>query len=331
VTPLRIGILGAARIAPAAIVEPARVVPGVEVVGVAARDVTRAREFASAHGIPEIYASYDELLADERIDAVYNPLPNAYHGRYTRAAVRAGKHVLCEKPFAANADEAAAVAAEVAAAAVVVIEGMHYRYHPLARRAVELVADGAVGEPVSVSSRMIAIVPDRGDQRFQYPLAGGATMDVGCYAVHQLRAVTGTEPAVTAARAKLVAPEVDRWMRAELAFPGGVRGRFTCALLAAALPVGELHVRGTAGSLRVLFPTRPHLVGRVFLHRRGRGLTAERVAADGTSFRYQLEAFAAAVRGEAAPLTPVTDAVANLRVIDAVYAAAGLRRREPAA
>src|SRR5581483_10051411 len=109
-------------------------------------------------------------------------------------------------------------------------------YHPLFRRVVELARDGAVGELVDVRARMIAVLPNRRDQRFQYALAGGATMDVGCYAVHQLRTVAGSEPAVTRAEAKLLFPEVDRWMRADLTFPGGVGGRFTCALLAAALP-----------------------------------------------------------------------------------------------
>jgi predicted dehydrogenase len=326
---LRIGIVGAARIAPAAVVAPARDLAGVDVVGVAARDAARARAFATEHGIPEVFESYDALLASPDVDAVYVPLPNAYHGRYTLAAARAGKHVLCEKPFAANADEAAAIDAATAGGTVVVMEGMHYRYHPLTQRLLELVRDRAVGELRAVHARMIAVVPKLADQRFQYPLAGGATMDVGCYVIHQLRSVAGGEPTVTAANAKLSSPQIDRWMHAELTFPDGVVGRFTCALLAAAPPVADLVVHGSAGSLAVLFPTRPQLVGRIFLRRRGRP-SVERVPSTGSTFRYQLESFAAAVRGGPLPLTPVADAVANLRVIDAVYASAGLARREPA-
>src|ERR1700694_5906392 len=108
--PIRIGVLGAARIAPAAIIRPARRVPDAEVVAVAARDRDRATSFAAKHAIPRVVASYDELVNDPDIDAVYNPLPNGLHGRWTIAALKAGKHVLCEKPFTANADEARSVA-----------------------------------------------------------------------------------------------------------------------------------------------------------------------------------------------------------------------------
>src|SRR3954453_3465142 len=131
--PLRIGILGAARIAPAALIKPARRVDEVEVAAVAARDRVKAERFASKHGIPTVHDSYESLLDDPTIDAIYNPLPNGLHGRWTIAALEAGKHVLCEKPFTANADEAEQVAEVEAATGLVAMEAFHYRYHPLAQ------------------------------------------------------------------------------------------------------------------------------------------------------------------------------------------------------
>jgi predicted dehydrogenase len=124
---VRIGILGAARIAPNAIIKPAQNSTETEIVAVAARDPQRAKEFAAKHGIPSVLPGYAELLADPDIDAVYNPLPNSLHGRWTLAAIDAGKHVLCEKPFTANAEEARTVAKAAEASGLVVLEAFHYR------------------------------------------------------------------------------------------------------------------------------------------------------------------------------------------------------------
>src|SRR5436190_4863666 len=142
--PVRIGILGAARIAPAGVVKPARANPEAEVVAVASRDAERARRFAEKHRVPKVHANYDELLLDDQIDAVYNPLPNGLHARWTIAALEAGKHVLCEKPFTSNAAQAREVAA--AAGELVVMEAFHYRYHPMALRMEEIVHSGELGE-----------------------------------------------------------------------------------------------------------------------------------------------------------------------------------------
>src|SRR2546421_6247950 len=136
---VRIGVLGAARIAPPAIVRPARAVDEAEVVAIAARDPSRARAFATKHKIAKVHESYTALLEDPDIDAVYNPLPNGLHGRWTIAALEAGKHVLCEKPFTANADEAQAVGAVADRTRRVVMEAFHYRYHPLIDRILPII------------------------------------------------------------------------------------------------------------------------------------------------------------------------------------------------
>src|SRR2546427_7948192 len=139
---LRLGTLGAARIAPAALIRPARRVDEAEVVAVAARDPQRAARFASKHGVARVHESYDALLDDPEVDAVYNPLPNGLHARWTIAALEAGKHVLCEKPFTANAAEAETVASVAARTGRVLMEAFHYRYHPLAERMRAIVESG---------------------------------------------------------------------------------------------------------------------------------------------------------------------------------------------
>ena len=137
-TPLRMGILGAAVIAPFALVNPARTMDDVVVTAIAARDPARAQTFAAKHGIPTVHAGYDALLADPEIDAVYVPLPNNLHAAWSIKALEAGKHVLCEKPMAANGDEARAMARAADATGLALIEAFHYRYHPLAVRAREI-------------------------------------------------------------------------------------------------------------------------------------------------------------------------------------------------
>jgi predicted dehydrogenase len=321
---VRIGVLGAARITPKAVVAPARTNGEAEVVAVAARDPARAADFAQQHDIPRVHRDYATLLADDDIDAVYNPLPNGLHGQWTIAALEAGKHVLCEKPFTANGDEAMEVAEVADRTGRVAMEAFHYRYHPFFTRVLEL-AD-TLGPLHEVAARMIAVLPDRSDVRYQLDLAGGAGMDVGCYAVHQLRTVAGAEPSVTDASAKLLTPGIDRAMRARFSWPGGASGSIDCALLEARAPVADLRVSGERGSLRASFPTRPQIgwiTSRVDGSRR-----RERVPGD-TTFTYQLRAFCDAVLHGAATLTPAADSVATMRLIDAMYTAAGLEPRRP--
>ena len=328
-TPLRIATLGAARIAPSALVKPARDVDGVEVVAVAARDRSRAEKFAAKHGIPRVFDSYDAVIADPDIDAIYNPLPNGLHGVWTTRALEAGKHVLCEKPFTANATEAAEVAACAAATGRVVMEAFHYRYHPVAQRMIDIAASGDIGDLRHVETAMCIPLPLPKDIRYRLDLAGGATMDTGCYAIHMNRSVAGAEPTVVSAQARTVREGVDRWMRAELHYPGGVTGTMTCALWSSTLLKVSVRVFGTTGELRVFNPTGPQFGYRMTLRRAGR---KERIRVDGAktpTYTYQLRAFLAAVRDGIPPLTPPADAVANMEVVDAIYRAADLGVREP--
>jgi len=324
---LRIGILGAARIAPAALVKPASSNADVSVVAVAARSFERAQTFATKHGIPRAFGGYDELLADPDIDAVYNPLPNGLHGRWTRAALAAGKHVLCEKPFTANAAEAREIAGLAAASDRVVMEAFHYRYHPLALRVEEIVASGELGTLQRVETALCFPLPVFSDIRYNYDLAGGATMDAGCYAVHMARTFGGETPSVVSASAKLRDARIDRAMTAELRFPSGHTGRIECSMWSSSLLKISAKVIGSAGSLSVLNPVGPQAFHRLTVRVGGARRTEH--FPKRASYAYQLDAFAAAVlRGEPVK-TSAADAVETMTVIDEIYRAAGLPLREP--
>jgi predicted dehydrogenase len=341
-TPLRIGTLGAARITPTALLKPATSVPGATVVAVAARDRARGEKFATKHGIATVHGSYEDLLADPDVDAVYNPTPNGLHGRWTIAALEAGKHVLCEKPFTANADEAEAVAAVAAKHPdLVVMEAFHYRYHPLVDRLLEVIASGDLGEVTRIETRMCIPLPSRKDIRYDPALAGGALMDVGCYAIHQLRTLAGAEPTVVSGVAKTIKakdggpPTIDRWAAAEMTFDDGRTGAIECALWSAKpLSLGA-KVIGERGEVRVLNMTGPQYFHRVVVKTRDprsgvRSKTTLKEKGDAT-YVYQLQAFVDAVRTGAPTLTPPSDSIATMRVVDACYRAAGLEPRQPSA
>jgi len=332
--PLRFGTLGAARITPNALVKPARDLPEAEVVAVAARDRARAEKFAAKHAIPTVHGSYDALIADPQVEAIYNPLPNGLHGRWTIAALEAGKHVLCEKPFTACAAEAEEVAAVAAAHPdLVVMEAFHYRYHPLVARLLEIIASGDLGTIQHISVRMCFPLPLFNDIRYQLDLAGGALMDVGCYTIHQLRTLAGAEAEVVSAEAKCVKPQVDRCAKAEVRFADGRTGSIECSMWSRKLLTLGARVTGTQGELRVMNMTGPQYFHRVSVTTRdpGSGTKArrsEKVKGEAT-YWYQLQAFTKAVREGGPVLTPPADAIANMRVIDAVYRAAGLEPRAP--
>ena len=327
VAPLRIGVLGAARIAPLALINPAKQNSEVVVAAVAARDASRADAFAAKHDIPRVHESYEALIADPDLDAVYNPLPNGLHGRWTRAALAAGKHVLCEKPFTANAAEAREIADLAAQSDRVAMEAFHYRYHPLALRVEEIIASGELGKLERVEAALCFPLPKFSDIRYNYSLAGGATMDAGCYAVHMVRTFGGETPEVVSAQAKLRDPQVDRAMTAELRFGGGHTGRVRCSMWSSRLLEISAHVVGDRGELRVLNPVTPQFFHRLSV-RSTDGKRVERFSRR-ASYAYQLDAFAAAVlRGEPVKTTP-EGAVENMTVIDGIYRAAGLPLREP--
>jgi predicted dehydrogenase len=328
---VRIGILGAARIAPSAITGPAKKVPQAVVAAIAARNSQRANAFASKHHIPRVFASYDELLADPDLDAVYIPLPNGLHCEWTLKALAAGKHVLCEKPFASNASEAEQMVEAAERSGKVVVEAFHYRYHPLAQRMKEIVTSGELGAIRHIETWMCFPLPLFNDIRYRYDLAGGALMDAGCYAVNMLRLLAGSEPEVISAQAKLASPQVDRAMRAEMRFADGSAGRVTCSMWSKDILHIGAKVQGEAGAMTVLNPVMPALYHHLKVRTKA-GTRTERFSREAT-YVYQLRAFVDNILAGTPVLTTPADALANMRVIDAIYAKAGLwlRGRKDAA
>jgi len=321
-----LGILGAARIVPWAVLAPAAVVPQVTIAAIAARDRQRAEAFAAKRHIPRVLDDYDAVLADPTIDAVYIPLPNSLHAPWALRALAAGKHVLCEKPFAANADDAARMAEAADRTGRVVMEAFHYRYHPLAARMVEIVASGVLGQVRHIEAWICFPLPSPRDIRYRYDLAGGATMDSGCYAIHLLRTLAGAEPVVTQAQARLASPQIDRAMTAEFRWADGRTGRMTCSLFSRDLLRLAVQVQGDRGELSVVNPTLPHLLFNRLTLRTAEGTRVEQLPRVPT-YVYQLRAFARAILEGAPVLTSPADAVANMTVVDAVYKQAGLPLR----
>jgi predicted dehydrogenase len=319
---LRFGILGAAKIAPRALIEPAKAGNEATVDVVAARDVDRAERYAKEHGIPRVVREYADVVADPNIDVIYNPLPMSLHAEWTIAALRAGKHVLCEKPMAANAVEAERMVSVAAETGRVLVEAFHYRYHPLFERVLEIVRSGQLGTLQHMEGAFKVAIKDRTDLRHRYDTAGGATMDLGCYPLHWMRTVAGTEPRVLNARADQGARYVDVTMRADLAFPGGLTAHMVTSMADHEPFNTYLRIEGENGTLLVKNPLAPHH-GHELELTMDEKTTSEKVEGFAT-YRHQLIAFVDAVQtGKKLP-TMGDDSINNMKLIDAVYRAAGL-------
>lgn len=324
-SPIRIGVIGAAAIVPSALTKPARDVPEVQVTAIAARDPQRAEKFASKHHIPRVHQTYTDLLADPEIDAIYNPLPNSLHAEWTIRALRAGKHVLCEKPFASNAKEAMQMASAAAETGKVLSEGFAYRYHPLTARIKQVLQSGELGRLKRIEARFCFLLPSPGNIRFRYDLAGGSLMDAGCYPVSLIRYLMGEEPAVIDAKAKLLKPEIDSRMEANLEFSNDVKGRIICDMNSPKLFDSFLNIRGDAGELKVVNPYHPHWFHWMTL-RTAKDIWRGRVQGDNV-YTLQLRAFASAIQLGTPLNTTANDAVKTMQVIDAIYEKVGLKLR----
>ena len=325
--PVRIGILGASSFAPTTMINPAKGNRDVVVAAVGARDQSSADEFAAKYGIADAYGSYEALIDDPNLDAIYVLVPTSMHGQWTKAALAAGKHVLVEKPFTANAAEAQEIADLAAKSDRVVMEAIQFRHHPLTRRVEEIIASGELGALRRVEVTLCVLLPTFKANCYNYALAGGSMMDAGSYVANMARTFGGSTPEVVSAQAKLQKPHVDRAMKAELRYAGGHTGRLQCALWSGNLFRASAKVVGDEGELRWLSPAAPHLFPRLWV-RSANGKRVERFSRRPT-YSFQLDAFTDSVlRGEKVRTSP-QDAVENMSVIDAVYRSAGLPIREP--
>lgn len=331
--PLRFGVLGAARIAPKALIGPVSKIDSATVTRVAARDRSRAEAFAEQHDIAEVSDDYQALVESDDVDVVYNPLPIHLHKDWTIAALRAGKHVLCEKPFASNAAEAAEMVAVAEETGLILGEAFHHWYHPLFQRTLQLIREGVIGEVVRAEgchSRMIPELYDgRPDIRWNYSSSGGSTMDLGCYSTTWVRhavqaSFPGEEPTVVSSVATERPEKVDADLTAELTFPSGATGLVESSMIRPEKEV-RLEVIGTEGSITVLNPLSPQN-GNTLTVRTASGESSGQVDA-GTTYEHMARAFVDHVTVGSPFFTSGQDSIANMAAIDGMYMAAGLPMR----
>lgn len=307
-TPLRIGILGAARIAPAAVVQPARAIAGVEVVCVGARSLASAQNFAAAHGIRTANEGYAAVAGSGDVDLVYVALPTSLHAEWTIRAAEAGKHVLCEKSFAMDSAEAAAMVVAGQAAGVRIIEAFHHRYHPAFTTFLDIVHSGAIGRLTAIDAEFsapIAMTP--GEFRYSPALGGGAMRDLGCYALSWCLSLDDTPIAALAVDAVLTQGGVDESVTARLDFASGVTARVRTSMAAGQAIVRHLRVEGSKGTITFDNPLAPHTGSRIIREGAPDLVFGE---ASGATYFHQLAAIAQAIT-TGAPLP--TEGAAILR------------------
>ena len=321
--PLRIGILGAAGIAPRAIVFPAHATSH-QLVAVGARDKSRAEEFAKQYQIKKAYGSYQEVIDDPDVDVIYNALHNGAHAPWNIKALAAGKHVLSEKPSVSNAVEAKEVLAATNKSGKVFMEAFHYYYHPMFQRLLTIIKSGEIGEVIKVESALLTPTPDKSDLRMQFALAGGSLMDVGCYALHSQRMISQLisdgEPTIVKTDSNAADGEVDTKLYIQLKYPNGVSGLARGDM---ETPVfnAPLTVTGSKGSVHL-----PNFVSaldpRVIVDLAGNKRVEHMPSL--STYTYQLLAFAEAVDLGKALKTDAKDALVQATLIDAAYLAANL-------
>ncbi|SIS49945.1 Gfo/Idh/MocA family protein [Alicyclobacillus vulcanalis] len=324
-TRVRFGILGCADIA------VRKLIPGIlasetaELYAVASRDRAKAEEVANRFGARRAYGSYDELLEDPNVDAVYIPLPNHLHKPWTLKAAARGKHVLCEKPLALDAREAQEMVDACRAHQVKLAEAFMYRHHPRYRRVLELVAQGAIGPVRGIrGSFTFNNAADRGNIRYRRDWGGGSLYDVGCYPISAARLILGEEPEAVAAHA-FFSPEhdgVDMYLSGLVEFANGVSLIFDCGMWAAAR--NELEVIGADGRLTL---ERAFLGEPVTLRIEAGGEARVETFEPLDPYALEVDDLGRAIL-EGAPLAfPPEDAIANMRVLEACLESARTRQR----
>jgi len=306
---IRWGLLGTSRINEK-LMRGARLTADAEIVAVASRLAASGEEYARAHGIGRVHASYEALLADPQVDAVYIPLPNALHHPWTMKAIEAGKHVLCEKPYTRHPEEVDLAWDAADAAGVVLMEAFMWRHTPQAAKLVELA--GQIGELVHVRSTFSHRLADDADIRVSAELKGGSLMDVGCYCVSGARLIAGEEPALVFGEQHTTAEGVDRRFTGFLRFPSGLVATFHCGFDSFS---ESLEVTGREGT--VALPDPWHSLRGVLL------LDGDEVQVEARNpYQCELEDMAAAIRGEKAPRLGREDAMGQARTIEALYRSA---------
>lgn len=322
---IRWGVLGTASIAKRRVVPAIQQARNGRVMAVASRSEEKARAFADELNLPKAYGSYEALLGDPDIDAIYIPLPNSEHASWGMRCAEAGKPVLCEKPLAGNAAEAEQMVAAFGARGLLLAEGFMYRFHPQTERVKELVMSGAVGALKVLQASFTFTIRGENNIRLASGLAGGSLMDVGCYCVNLMRLMTDEEPDQVAAVARYMENDVDEFMSCSLLFPSGVIGHFDCGMRAFRTPSYE--VRGTTGRIVVeqAFPMEPNYHGVIrYWHE---DQYEEIILPPANHFTLMAEDFADALLNGRPPRYAPEDAIRNLRVLDSLSASARANRK----
>jgi len=319
------GMLGAAKIGVEKVIPAMQRGDASRVDAIASRDLAKARQAADQLGVAKAYGSYEELLADPMIEAIYNPLPNELHVEWTIRALEAGKHVLCEKPIALDAAEAGALIEARRQSGKLVAEAFMVRFHPQWRRAREIVASGAIGEAKAIQTFFSYHLADADNIRNKPP-GGGALYDIGCYAILSARHIFGAEPIRVVATLDIdPAFGTDRLSSALIEFPGRRHLTFTCATQLA--PHQRVTIAGAGGRIEVAIPfnapiDRPtHITIDSGADLVGGGARVEEFPVC-DQYTLQGDAFSRAILGEAPLEFPIEDAIANMRVIDAAFRSA---------
>ena len=315
---IRWGVLSTARIGQNHVIPAMQQGHYSEVSAIASRDKQRAETVAQKFGIPKAYGSYDQLLADRDVDAIYIPLPNEQHVPWSIKALEAGKHVLCEKPIALTADEAQTL---VDAAArypqLKIMEAFMYRFHPQWQRAQQLVTDGAIGDLRTIQSFFAYSNLDPTNIRNQADHGGGGLMDIGCYNISFSRFIFGAEPARVCSMVEYDPHfNTDRLVSGMLDFGGGT-ATFTCSTQLS--PYQRVNILGTTGRIEIEIPVNAPAKRPCRIWYAHDSTTDELVLEVSNQYTLQGDAFSRAIAENTPVPTPLEDAVANMRVIDAIY------------
>lgn len=316
--PLRLGILGAAKIALGGIIPAAARTEKVEVAAVATRGGEKSREVREVAPEAELFEDYDSLLEDANVEAVYVPLPNSMHVEWTLKALAAGKHVLCEKPFAPEGEGAMRAAEAAREAGLKLMEGFMFRLHPQTLRLRELLSEGAVGGVRQVVTEFGHRLEDPTDVRSIGSLGGGSLGDVGCYCVSALRLAFGTEPQGVSAFARFDEEGADKEMAGVLEFDAGL-GIVSCSISSARRE--RMEIVGEEGRISLDAPFRPDKAGGTIKISRG-GETSTETFEAADPYRAELEEFAAAISEGREPAVGTREILGNARAIGALLESA---------
>lgn len=321
---INIGILSTARITARAILEQAKSFPEVSIVGIASRNLSKAKEYALHHKIPHYYGTYDELLRDSEVNLIYNPLPNHLHMEWTIRALKAGKHVLCEKPIASNASDAIRMKKVADETGLMLTEAFHNRYHPVSSRIKEILTSKQLGDLQHLEAAFCFGGILRDNIRCKYELAGGAFMDLGCYPLNLFRYLCDEEPIITSARAECEIEQIDDTMEVDLKFPKhNVTAKITCSMRAKHSD-HSIHIKGTTGELECQSPFIP--MNQRIIIKHGWKKQKEKLKAE-ISYYYQMKALIQAIIEKKMMITTIEDGIANMKLIDEIYKKAGLQIR----